>query len=166
VTARPPAATAWRIEPAGWEHAGVLAALHRDCFTPGWDRAAFAALLTGPGVAATLVSEARDAAQPPVGLLLVRRAADEAEILTLGVVPAARRRGAAEALLSAAIEGLTTSGAATLWLEVAASNTGALALYSGLRFEAVGRRPGYYAKPDGGAEDALVLRRVLAPAPG
>ncbi|WP_254453743.1 hypothetical protein [Siccirubricoccus sp. G192] len=48
-------------------------------------------------------------------------------------------------------------GAAAMFLEVAAGNPAALALYRGLGFDRVGQRRRYY--PDG--SDALVLRRDL-----
>ncbi|OYR44237.1 MULTISPECIES: N-acetyltransferase [unclassified Halorubrum] len=61
-----------------------------------------------------------------------------------------RREGRARGLLSAAIEG--ADGPVTL--QAHPDNDGALALYDGLGFEVVDRRPDAYA--DG---DALVLRR-------
>ena len=45
-----------------------------------------------------------------------------------------------------------------LWLEVRASNRGAIAFYELAGFTAAGIRPGYYAQP---AEDALVMWRPL-----
>lgn len=91
------------------------------------------------------------------GFVLARAAADEAEILTLAVVPAWRRRGLGAALLAAAQRRAASLGAAQLFLEVAADNDAARALYAGAGFEAVGLRRGYYA----GGRDALVLRRAL-----
>jgi ribosomal-protein-alanine N-acetyltransferase len=86
------------------------------------------------------------------GLLLLRVAADEAEILTIGVT--ARRRGIGRRLLAQAIASARAAGATAMFLEVAADNKAANALYAGAGFIQVGERRGYY--PDGG--DALVLR--------
>ena len=52
--------------------------------------------------------------------------------------------------------------AARLFLEVAADNAAALALYRTAGMAETGRRADYYRRP-GGAVDALVLSKVLAP---
>ena len=96
------------------------------------------------------------------GLVLARMAADEAEILTFGVAPNARRRGHGAALLRGAVDGARARGAGAMFLEVAAGNAPALALYAREGFAEVGRRRRYYS--DGA--DALVLRRDLAAAGG
>jgi ribosomal-protein-alanine N-acetyltransferase len=93
--------------------------------------------------------------------LLARVAADEAEILTIGVAPEARRLGVGRGLLAAAMRRAASAGAAAMFLEVASTNTPARALYENAGFVRVGRRARYY--PNGG--DALVLRADLA-APG
>jgi hypothetical protein len=73
------------ITRAGPAHPFVLAAIHAAAFPPGeaWSVTMFAAQLGLPGVTG-LLDEAG-------GMVLLRVAADEAEILTLGVAPAARR---------------------------------------------------------------------------
>jgi ribosomal-protein-alanine N-acetyltransferase len=130
-----------------------LAALHARCFPEApWTRNALALLLAQPGTTALLAE--RDGHL--LGFVLLRQAADEAEILSLGVDPAVRRRGLARRLLAAG-EAWLGAGTARLFLEVAAGNTAALALYRRLGFRPVGRREQYYA--DGG--DALVLRRQV-----
>ena len=88
------------------------------------------------------------------GLILSRVAGDEAEILTLAVVPAARRRGVASFLLRAAMTGLVDAGAAVAFLEVSVKNTAALGLYLCQGFIEAGRRAAYYSD----RSDALVLR--------
>jgi ribosomal-protein-alanine N-acetyltransferase len=52
------------------------------------------------------------------------------------------------------------AGAFDLFLEVAADNTAAIALYAATGFDRVGLRKGYYPHPDG-AKDAVVMRRAL-----
>ncbi|RAI57221.1 ribosomal-protein-alanine acetyltransferase [Roseicella frigidaeris] len=98
---------------------------------------------------------------PGAGFVLARAAGGEAEILTLAVRPPARRRGLGGALLAGALAGAVARGAAAMFLEVAAGNAAARALYAGQGFVEVGRRRRYY--PDG--SDALVLRRVLTGPP-
>ncbi len=85
---------------------------------------------------------------------------DEGEIADLAVVPDARRRGVARALLDRMTGDLTDEGVRALYLEVRESNAAARALYASLGFAQVGRRRGYYQYP---SEDALLLRRDLAP---
>jgi ribosomal-protein-alanine N-acetyltransferase len=134
-------------------HAAVLASIHAGTFPPGqnWDETAFARLLSLPGV--------RGIVDHRGGIVLVRLAADEAEVLTLAVIPAMQRQGIARRLLHAAIRDLRAMGARVLFLEVSSSNTAARALYTAAGFHQVGRRKRYYA--DG--TDALVLELVLSP---
>lgn len=141
------------IAPAGVEASGLLAALHAECFPESWGEESFSALLAAPGAAAFLAA----AGAAPVGFALMRRAADEAEILTLGVVPAARRRGVAAAILAEAMARARLEGAAALHLEVADTNTPARALYAAHGFAEIGRRARYY---NDGA-DAIACRISL-----
>ncbi len=138
---------------AGPAEAAALAALHASAFAPpaAWSAPAIAGLLTTPGVAALL-----DAAG---GFLMLRTAADEAEILTLAVAPAARRRGVGAGLLAAAQALAAARGAQRMLLEVAEANTAARALYRAAGFHEAGRRRAYYE--DG--TDALLLARRLSP---
>ena len=131
----------------------ALAALHARCFTTPapWDAAAFAGFLADP--ACTLDAIA------PHAFVLLRRAADEVEVLTLATAPEARRAGLARRLLLRALQ--AQQGAAACYLEVAEHNLPAQALYAGLGFEQVGRRKRYYRAPDGTQIDALVLQAVL-----
>ena len=91
------------------------------------------------------------------GLILVRVAGDEAEVLTLCVRPAQRRRGLGSVLLQEAVVHVAALGVRVLFLEVSIKNTVAHALYQQFSFVPVGRRPRYYS--DG--SDALVLRLDL-----
>ena len=138
------------------EDAPALAIAHAAAFEAPWPQADIAALLDSPGVVGWLVE-----GDGPEGMALVRVVAGEAEILTLGVAPSARRRGVGAALVSAAVVVATARGGESLFLEVAADNAAAQALYAAADFVPAGRRAGYYRRPDGAAIDALVLRRAL-----
>ena len=94
---------------------------------------------------------------PAGGMILARVAADEAEVLTLAVDPAVRRRGLARALLGQALATARQRGADAMFLEVASGNGPGRSLYAAAGFVTIGCRRGYY--PDG--SDALVLRRPL-----
>ena len=128
--------------------AARLADLHAGAFSAPWDAAAFESLLGQAGVFAI---------EAPEGFILIRSVADEAEILTLAVEPAARRRGVGARLVREGAAAAAARGATRLFLEVADDNPAALALYAGAGFAEAGRRPGYYARPDGRRQDALIL---------
>lgn len=139
------------IEKAGIIHAEVLAGLHAQCFAPAdrWSAAALAELLALPGVVAALVCDGGQ----PAGFVMLRCVADEAEILTLCVLPAFRRRGLARHLLDHALTVACDLGAGTVFLEVSVTNPAATELYAQTGFTRQGLRKAYY--PDGA--DALVL---------
>jgi [ribosomal protein S18]-alanine N-acetyltransferase len=140
------------------EHAAVLEALHALSFPTPWRAAEFATLLSQPGVAAWIAYGREE----PEGFILVRAAADEAEILTLAVTPAYRRKGLASKLLQEASVNLRAGKTARLFLEVAADNTAALALYGRHGFAVCGQRPDYYRGGPGKAPvDAIMMTRLL-----
>jgi len=151
------------IVTAGPLEVAVLAGIHRRCFEEAWDAAALAGLLAMPGAVALVAREPAAGALPVAGALgfvLLRVAADEAEILTLAVVPEARRQGLGRRLLRAALGAACGAGAARLFLEVAEDNEPALALYSSEDFAPIGRRREYYRRVSGGMT-ALVLARTV-----
>jgi tRNA threonylcarbamoyl adenosine modification protein YeaZ len=125
----------------------LLAKLHAACFEDAWDETALTRLLASPGCAALVAA----GAEGPVGLLIYRVIADEAEILTLGVDPNLRRRGAGRAL----VEGMLALKIPQVFLEVASSNCDAITLYTKLGFSQVGLRKAYYAST---GDDALILK--------
>ena len=84
-------------------------------------------------------------------------------MLTIAVDASHRRRGAGRTLLEAVIDQAAAAGAATMFLEVAADNPAARALYEQKQFEVVGRRNGYYQRGAGPKVDALIMRLTLGP---
>lgn len=131
--------------------------LHRECFVDAWGAEFLGRLLAQPG-AFSLIASART---HPVGFLIARANAGEAEILSLGVCPASRRQGLAAALVRSAMERAMERGALEIFLEVSVENVAAFDLYRRLGFREVGRRSGYYQDASGPGADALVLRRSL-----
>lgn len=81
--------------------------------------------------------------------IIISRAADQAEILTIATTKAARRQGLGRDLLNHAIGQIRKHGATDLFLEVAEDNAAALALYKKAGFQPIGRRPGYYRRAAG-----------------
>lgn len=113
-----------------------------------WSAETFKTLLGTPGTFGWTI--------PDRGLILVRRAGDEAEIFTIGVAPVARRQGIARTLLETACIALKALKVERLLLEVAVDNLPAQRFYEGAGFKTVGRRTGYY-KRGAGRVDALVM---------
>eukprot|EP01037_Dinobryon_pediforme_P006708 gene6708-6779_t len=124
--------------------------MHAASFPAGqrWGADAMALQLGLPGAFGFLAG--------PDGFVIARVAADEAEILTLAVVPASRRAGLATVLLQAANARARKDGATAMLLEVSESNEAARALYTRLGFTQVGRRRGYY----GTGKDALLRHAI------
>jgi ribosomal-protein-alanine N-acetyltransferase len=84
------------------------------------------------------------------------------EVLTVGVDPAARRCGLGKALVTAALGAAREAGTEACFLEVAADNDAAAALYAGLGFRRAGLRRAYYERGNDPRVDALVMRLDLA----
>lgn len=139
---------------AGYEDAAAMAELHRQCFAEVWTEAAFGQFFNSPGVFGLFASDKAKR----VGFVLARTAADEAEILSLAVLKAARRRGIACLMLEAAALRAQRLGANALFLEVDTENNPAWVLYRRLGFREVGRRPGYYRS---GTGEGITLRTEL-----
>lgn len=131
-----------------------FAVLHGAAFTDSrhWSASEFHALLAHSGTFAC---------GDPRAAALVRVIVDEAELLTLATAPAHRRRGLAGAVLAKAESHARDAGAATLFLEVAADNTGACALYAKSGYQETGRRPGYYHRGDRQPVAAILMSKDL-----
>ena len=140
------------------QDAEALSLLHQRSFADRWSAQYIAGLLASPGAIAFLAREGT----APRAFVVARQAADEVEILTLAVDPAARRRGMGGALIRAAAEHAHMGGARAMFLEVETTNEAARGLYAGLGFREVGQRRGYYRDAPGmPARDALTLKAEL-----
>ena len=141
-------------------HAGAIARLHGQIFEAGWDEASISCLLFHPGSIALVATGGH-----PLdigGFVLAQIAADEAEILTLGVSDDWRRRGVGARLVDGIKRAAARAGAKSLFLEVAQSNTAAHRLYGLAGFVEAGRRNAYYVRAGAPPEDAIVMRCVLS----
>lgn len=135
----------------------AVAAAERKAFPKDpWRQKDFAELIATPA-GMGMVAEVKETL---VGYLIGQQAADEADLLNMGVIPEARRKGVARGLLRLWLERIGERGAATVWLDVRVSNRPAILLYESFGFIVAGVRPGYYS--DG--EDALIMR--LSPVSG
>ena len=148
-----------RLEGATPENAALLSALHSACFANGWSAESFSSLMGMPNTFALVGSDS----VKPAGFIVCRSAADEGEIIVLGVAPELRRRGIAATLLGAAIDELVAGVVETLYLEVADDNVAACEFYLRSGFEVSGRRKAYYDAGDGNRRDAIVMSRRIGP---
>ncbi|RXV60817.1 ribosomal-protein-alanine acetyltransferase [Roseovarius sp. A46] len=133
----------------------TLSATHARAFAGqgrGWSAAEFAALLDSPYT--FVVGDAR-------AFALGRAIADEAELLTLATDPGHRRAGLGRACLARFEAEAKARGAVRGFLEVAADNAAACALYAAARWRKCACRAGYYPRAGGIAVDALILEKHL-----
>jgi ribosomal-protein-alanine N-acetyltransferase len=146
-----------KIGPAGGR---LLSELQKASFQGGeqiWSADDMATLLCGPHVLAMTISQAGQVA----GYILWRYAADEAEILSIGILPDYRGRGLASLLMSAVLAQAAGDDIREFFLEVRADNRAAIGLYLKCGFAQVGRRKDYYGDVGRGKQDALVLKYYL-----
>ena len=142
------------------DHAGDLATCHAALFPEPWTEASFQQFLSHPGSIALVARQGNP--QQTVGFIVGQLAADEAEILTFGVIGEWQRLGIGRRLLEGLQRAAVRGGAGKLFLEVAEDNLPALVLYSRCGFKEAGRRKGYYARAEGAPVDALNLSLPLA----
>ncbi|WP_375480624.1 ribosomal protein S18-alanine N-acetyltransferase [uncultured Jatrophihabitans sp.] len=121
-----------------------------------WSRASYRAELADRRARSYVFAEdPTGAALGWAGVLVI---GETAEILTVGVVPAARRAGLGRRLLGALLDLARQRGCVEVFLEVREDNAAARTLYESAGFAAVGVRRGYY---DGGRVDAVTMRREI-----
>ena len=135
----------------------VVAALHANCFDDEqWGEQAVAGILAMPGTFGFIALKQ----DIPAGLVVGRIAADECEILSLGVCPVLRQAGLGRALLKALLDHAVGCGVRSIFLEVAEDNPAARQLYETEGFVVIGKRQGYYRRGSERAAAALVLSRA------
>lgn len=128
----------------------------RVCFDPrlAYSPEEMTAMLEQPG-ALTIVAEST--AGRIAGFVMTRRRREQAQIITLDVLPRWRRRGLGRRLMRYCERKLKGAGVLTVQLETAVSNTAAQALYEALGYTCVRRLRRYYAT----GEDAWLMRKNL-----
>jgi ribosomal-protein-alanine N-acetyltransferase len=146
------------IEEALDEDLPRIAEIHADSFKHAWDAEELARMMAQDS---TVVLVARRSSpygtRSPIGFLILRIAADEAEVITIAVQPRQRGRGIGKKLMEAGLFRLYSDRCKSLFLEVDSANDSAILLYRSLGFKEVGQRKGYYGNSDGDGT-ALVMR--------
>ena len=140
------------------------------CFDPhlAYSRPELAFYMRRPG-AFTLVAESLDpeasqlgGEQPKIiGFIVAETRRRTGHIITIDVLPEARRSGIGSALLQAAENRLGQAGAAVVELETAVDNAAAIQFYKRKEYFVEKTLPGYYSNQ----LDALVMSKVLVSTP-
>lgn len=150
------------IEDAAAADAPVLADIHEKSFERHWSAEELSAFLAEYPVVQIIVIRAGGPRQTRIsGFAIIRSAGGEAEILTLAVDPASRRRGFGRQLIEEASRRAYRDRAEAMFLEVDEANRAAVSLYRSLGFETVGQRSRYYEKKEPMPGSALVMRLRL-----
>lgn len=132
------------------EHLDTLAELETLCFSVPWSRSMIESELYNE--LAEYYVALRDGCV--VGYAGSQTVLDMTSIMNIAVLPGERRGGIASMLMGRILSRCAERNVVQVSLEVRESNAPAIALYERFGFSSVGRRRGYYVKPD---EDALVM---------
>ena len=95
-------------------------------------------------------------------MMVYRVTFEQADVLTVAVLPVWRRRGIAKKLVEGMIEKCQELGVAKIFLEVELGNDSAIKLYENMGFTHISRRKLYYQQLDGSLTDALVMMKKLS----
>jgi ribosomal-protein-alanine N-acetyltransferase len=142
------------IRPAHESDLDDVAAIERAVFNDPWSRRSFADLVNARQVLFLVATDSNSV----VGYAIVLLAGSGSELANLAVSRLMQHQGLGRRLLDEALGQAQAHGSKEMFLEVRASNTAAIHLYTSAGFEAVGRRVRYYARP---IEDAIVMKAVL-----
>lgn len=142
-----------------------IADIHKASFKKAWDENELNSTIQNKGVHCLTVHDTSKVKQVPLGFLIYRITADEAEIITIASYPGHRRKGIARALMDEMIRMCLTERAKEIFLEVDEHNNAALTLYKTVGFKKIGERKGYYNnhenKLDKNASTALIMKLDL-----
>ncbi|MEO1282066.1 MAG: ribosomal protein S18-alanine N-acetyltransferase, partial [Pseudomonadota bacterium] len=146
-----------------------LAALHAELFAKPWSADTFREILRDTNTSGLMTlpnasppaGQGSNSSETLLGFAFARIAADEAEVLAIGVSESHQSLGIGKALLLELVRRVKERGATRLFLEVADDNASALRLYRNVGFKIVGTRPRYYARDDGQGVDAQIMARTL-----
>ncbi len=145
-----------KIEIKDVDCADVFADIHSFCFEKGWNESTMRQLLLMPGALGLIAYEGNI----PVGFIVYAYSTDQADIVSLGVLPSFRGKKISDELMKTSFKELQKKGVKEVFLEVAVNNLHAIALYERSGFENVGKRLNYYVRGDV-KTDALIMKSVL-----
>ena len=144
----------------------VMEAAFDPAYGEAWNRRQVADALTMPSTHA-LVVDTNGTLLPdgpgkeaPAGFVLTRHVLDEEELLLIGVIPGARRRGVGTALITHLFDAAAARGVGRIFLEMRRGNP-AIQLYHKFGFEPIGERRNYYRMANGERIDAITFARSI-----
>ena len=137
--------------------ADILTKIHEQCFPRYWNRQVFTDFFSVKDTLALLVEEENQ----PIAMMVYRVTFEQADVLTVAVLPVWRRRGIARKLVEGMIEKCQQLGVKKIFLEVEVGNDSAIKLYENMGFTHISRRKLYYQQLDGSLTDALVMMKKL-----
>ena len=153
------------IREVGQEAASTLADIHAICFRHSWSADSFKSFLKNKvhrAVVASVNGPVSRTVNEPVGFVLIRSIAGEAEILSIAVAPEHRETGIASGLLYKICELMKEEKVKKIFLEVGQQNAAALRLYERAGFKPVGNRKAYYRSAgDERPGDAIIMEKIL-----
>ena len=144
-----------------------ISAMEREFFSIPWSEASIAHYAEAGNTIFVVARSGEDYVRPGtgasgpkkvVGYAAIFCAADEGNLVSIGVDKKYREMGIATELLDIAYEMALDRGVTSINLEVRESNIPAISLYEQEGFEQVGKRKGFYRNPD---EDALIYVKTL-----
>jgi [ribosomal protein S18]-alanine N-acetyltransferase len=137
--------------------------IHASGFAQAWERADLERMTLSAGHVADVLVSRGSFGDVVTGFAISRIVAGEAELLTIVLDREVRGQGHSRALLEHHALSVRRAGGEVLFLEVAADNNPALALYRKSGFQEIGRRKGYYPAETGDMRrDALTMRADLS----
>lgn len=149
------------IRPVTKAEAGILTGIHEECFPRYWNRQAFTDFFTVKNTFALLVEELNNAGAA-IAMMVYRVAFEQADVLTIAVLPKWRRRGIAKLLVEQLLKDCREAGVKEIFLEVEDGNIAGLKLYEQAGFKNISRRKLYYQQLDGSLTDALVMAKKIS----
>ena len=121
-----------------------------------WSGESFADELVRPDSIALVAGSSGNVVGFVVGRFI--EAEKVAEIYNIGVRPDSKREGIGSKLLESFEERSRKQDSNSIWLEVRASNSAAIAFYKSADFSQISVRKGFYANPP---EDAILMNKKL-----
>ncbi len=132
----------------------AVAEIEKACFSKPWSEDGIRQELTNEGARFFVFKNNGETA----GYMGMHIVLDECYIANVAVLPAHRRQGIGEKLVSKGISAAKKEGCAFITLEVRVSNASAIALYEKSGFEKVGERKNFYSDP---TENALIMTKYF-----
>lgn len=133
----------------------AVLAIEKELYTDPWTEISFLSCLTD-NTDFFIIEETDGITEAVIcGFAVLDRSLGiEAELHNIAIATSHQGKGLAKMLMDAIIESTITNGADKIMLEVRASNTPAISLYTKYGFEKVGLRPAYYRHP---TETAILM---------